>query len=113
MLKLNTFLGLLALCTFSLVGCATTGTTGTTAAPAVAEAASSCDACTKGKAGETVWCTHCNTGYHAGEKVACESCYKAETDGTACTSCPASADEVTAKEDTTTANADTTKTDTN
>lgn len=104
MLKLNTFLGLLALCTFSLVGCATTGTT---AAPAVAEAASSCDSCAKGKAGETVWCAHCNSGYHAGEKVACESCYKAKTEGTACTSCPASADEATAKEATTTANADT------
>jgi hypothetical protein len=34
-----------------------------------------CDSCAKGKAGETVWCSHCKAGYHEGKKMKCEGCF--------------------------------------
>jgi len=44
-----------------------------------------CDACTKGKAGETVWCSHCSKGFIGGEAVTCEACYKHKAEnGPAC-----------------------------
>jgi len=95
MSKLNTFLGLIALASFSFVGCATVGSA-PAAEPAVAATAEAthtgCDSCAKGKAGETVWCAHCNKGFHEGAKIGCEGCFKAKSEGTACTSCAKSAD---------------------
>ena len=56
------------------------------AAPAAEEAgddqaeAAACS-CSKGKAGESVWCDGCNSGYHAGAKVACKGCWEKKANG--------------------------------
>ena len=34
--------------------------------------------CSKGKAGETVWCHKCNTGYKNGEKIKCPGQFSEE-----------------------------------
>ena len=114
MSKLKTFLGLIALTSFSLVGCATVSSA-PAAEPAVAATTEAtptgCDSCAKGKAGETVWCAHCKKGFHEGTKIGCEGCYKAKAEGAACTSCPKSA-EVDADADATVEKATPAATDT-
>lgn len=47
-----------------------------------------CEACTKGMAGETVWCDHCNAGFVEGKKVTCKTCFDHTTaGGPACEDC--------------------------
>ena len=47
----------------------------------VATPKSACEGCAKGKSGETAWCSGCNAGYHDGEKIKCEGCWKAAQNG--------------------------------
>jgi hypothetical protein len=45
------------------------------AAEGAAAEAPACS-CAKGKTGETTWCAACKVGYHEGNKIGCEGCFK-------------------------------------
>ena len=44
-------------------------------------------ACEQGKAGETLWCAPCGTGYVDGRETSCRGCYDAMQGGSACEAC--------------------------
>ena len=87
MSKVTQFFGILALLVAGLTACASTNTQSTEAQVASEASTTACDSCTKGKAGESVWCDGCNSGYHAGKKVGCKGCFKAKTEGANCGHC--------------------------
>ena len=73
-----------ATCLLSLSGCKSSSGT----ADAVAEAAApACATCAAGKGGETVWCSHCKSGFVNGKKTGCKACYLGAKGGPECTMC--------------------------